>query len=575
MGDCEAGFADCDRNPVNGCETSLRNDSMNCGACGMVCTIAGAAAMCSAGMCVRSRCETGRGDCDGDPTNGCEVDFTRDPANCGRCGVTCTAPGATAACTMGVCGIGRCNTNLGDCDGNSANGCETDLTSNVNHCMTCGNVCTASGAIPACRSGRCGYTTCNAGRADCDMMEANGCEVDTRSNATHCGACGRTCLPRPNASIFCSSGTCGIMCMANFDNCDSNDTNGCETDTRTNMTHCGGCGRSCVPTNGVGACIGGMCTLTRCNTGFGDCDGNPANGCETDLTSNTSHCGACGRTCSFASATGTCTAGACRVTMCTGTGGNCDGNDANGCETDLINNAVHCGACGVRCAAGRTCQVGRCTVAAFAGYMQTTPPTSVTYVDACALPGREQVLAGMDDAFWIGRLPFNVEFWGATNTEYLINTNGFVGFGTLFYNLRADNFPEMGPLASWGSLPTTTGFAPGAYIMGIDLVMGASGICIGTRGTTPNRQWIVEYRGTRIFTTTLGPSNLSFELIANETSNAIDFLYQTVTLPASLTLTAPDFVTVGLQNHIAPPGARAISYTGTLNASTRIRWMPR
>lgn len=33
-------------------------------------------------------------------------------------------------------------------------------------------------------------------------------------------------------------------------------------------------------------------------SGFGDCDGNPTNGCETDITRNTEHCGGCGNPCS-------------------------------------------------------------------------------------------------------------------------------------------------------------------------------------------------------------------------------------------------------------------------------------
>jgi hypothetical protein len=50
---------------------------------------------------------------------------------------------------------------------------------------------------------------------------------------------------------------------------------------------------NCTPTNGT---CNADCTIT-CTTGFGDCDANLANGCETQLNT-TSDCGQCGKECS-------------------------------------------------------------------------------------------------------------------------------------------------------------------------------------------------------------------------------------------------------------------------------------
>ncbi|RYZ38320.1 MAG: hypothetical protein EOO71_24470 [Myxococcaceae bacterium] len=70
-------------------------------------------------------CPVGTGDCDGNPTNGCEADLMRDEANCGTCGTTCGgAPSANAVCGAGTCGLG-CAVGTFDCDGNAANGCES------------------------------------------------------------------------------------------------------------------------------------------------------------------------------------------------------------------------------------------------------------------------------------------------------------------------------------------------------------------------------------------------------------------------------------------------------------------
>jgi hypothetical protein len=52
----------------------------------------------------RVQCPEGRGDCDGDPGNGCEADLSTDADNCRACGHACTAGNAGAA----MCIDGRC-----------------------------------------------------------------------------------------------------------------------------------------------------------------------------------------------------------------------------------------------------------------------------------------------------------------------------------------------------------------------------------------------------------------------------------------------------------------------------------
>jgi hypothetical protein len=49
--------------------------------------------------------------------------------------------------------------------------------------------------------------------------------------------------------------------------------------------------------NGAAGCSGGACAVASCNAGFGNCDGNPSNGCEVAHDTNSAHCGACGRSC--------------------------------------------------------------------------------------------------------------------------------------------------------------------------------------------------------------------------------------------------------------------------------------
>ncbi len=72
-----------------------------------------------------------------------------------------------------------------------------------------------------------------------------------------------------------------------------------------------------LPNVAGATCTGGACTNLSCDPGFGDCDGDPANGLRGDLTTDALHCGqrnaACTATWSGV-ATATCAGGQCNVT---------------------------------------------------------------------------------------------------------------------------------------------------------------------------------------------------------------------------------------------------------------------
>lgn len=69
---------------------------------------------------------------------------------------------ATRTCDAMTCGF-ECDTDWGDCDGDPTNGCETDLTSTPANCGTCGNACSpllcvdsecVDGAVQVCAGQR-------------------------------------------------------------------------------------------------------------------------------------------------------------------------------------------------------------------------------------------------------------------------------------------------------------------------------------------------------------------------------------------------------------------------------------
>lgn len=103
--------------------------------------------------------------------------------------------------------------------------------------------------------------------------------------------------------------------------------------TSTTVGNC--CGVACrIPPHATtAACIAGRCAAGGCETGYSDCDGDEANGCEVDTRASNAHCGACNAPCAAGRG---CVSGACLPcdndndgAMSAACGGNdCDDNDA-------------------------------------------------------------------------------------------------------------------------------------------------------------------------------------------------------------------------------------------------------
>jgi hypothetical protein len=180
-----------------------------------------------------------------------------------------------------------------------------------------GSPCRVRNGSGSCFRGVCQLESCDRGFGtlfkDCDGNPANGCEVDVLGDTAgtqHCGDCNRPCGPYADGTARCERGMCRLTCNFGFGSCDGDDSDGCETPL-SNPRHCGGCFNDCSRVRGSfgiinsNSCIGSAASRTGyhcvCIGSQGECDRDPFNGCETPLNTEM-NCGACGRACSEAPA---------------------------------------------------------------------------------------------------------------------------------------------------------------------------------------------------------------------------------------------------------------------------------
>jgi hypothetical protein len=368
---CPANHANCDGNLANGCEVDISVDSTNCGTCSNVCANG---QVCSQGQCVNPSisCQSGFADCNANVADGCEVSTLTDKSNCGTCGTSCPGP---QTCISGKCVDPVCNEGYANCDNDIQNGCETNTDRDILNCGVCTIKCSTINGTPTCSGGQCSIT-CSSEYGDCDGNPSNGCEIAQMTDGNNCGACGNVC----GAGSTCKQGTCtqtNPVCVGTFADCDSLAANGCETNIATDSNNCGACGNKCALPNATPACTSSTCTIAACNAGYADCDGDPSNGCEVNVSTSANHCGVCTLSCNFANASSTCSGGACTLVSCNAGYGNCDANNANGCEVDLSGDVNNCGSCGNACGPNRICKQGGCT--------QITPVCVGTFADCDGL----------------------------------------------------------------------------------------------------------------------------------------------------------------------------------------------
>jgi len=289
---------------------------------------------------------------------------------------TPTTATCTPACAAGYhCDNGACvqDTNTPDASAGDGGACPqacSGLTPYCNasgHCVGCtsdmqcpqGHYCKVqSNAIASCAIGCMSDDRCGGGTMKCCNMQC----VDGGSDPFNCGQCGKACSAM-HQSATCNNGVCaGGACDPGWGDCDGNPANGCEANLHVDPNNCTACGMKCGLKNAIDGCSDG-CYIAACQFGWADCDNNMGNGCETSVTSDPNNCGGCGQLCKgLPNATANCAAGNCILGMCNQGFANCDGNPMNGCESFVATDPMNCGGCGNVCPMNMPfCNMNACT----------------------------------------------------------------------------------------------------------------------------------------------------------------------------------------------------------------------
>lgn len=184
---CSNEYGNCNNDWKDGCETNITNDIKNCGGCKNECKVDNGTPKCENKVCKIESCYFPYGDCDKDYYTGCEKMLST-IENCGDCDNDCTKKNWPNVfkykCVPGFnkyyCAIDTCNDNYANCNGENTDGCEVNTSEDVNNCGECNKICDADKmhvVTPKCNKGSCDYDKCRVGWIDNNFSRTDGCET--------------------------------------------------------------------------------------------------------------------------------------------------------------------------------------------------------------------------------------------------------------------------------------------------------------------------------------------------------------------------------------------------------------
>lgn len=152
----------------------------------------------------------------------------------------------------------------------------------------------------------------------------------------------------------------------------------------------------------------------------------------------------------------------------------------------------------------------------------TSAPTAaqVPFIDACAVAGHMEFLAGADDQSAQTSLAFPFRYWATdlpAGAVVTVVSNGWIGMDGVTNS------------ALTGTIPSAV--LPNAVIApywGDDMNRSVSPQCIATVGTAPHRSMVFEWHDAAHCcpADTMATVHLTYEVVLTEGAGTIDFIYQ-------------------------------------------------
>ncbi|MFZ5446893.1 MAG: hypothetical protein ACOZQL_43300 [Myxococcota bacterium] len=176
----------------------------------------------------------------------------------------------------------QCQPTSGTCDCTAQSAGQTRPCSETNSFGTCmgSQTCQPPTGYGACSAAVPQAEQCNGRDDDCDGTT----DEDLGMLTCGVGECARSVPQCFDGGVqSCVPGTPTTETCDGKDN-DCNGTIDDGVDTSTSLQHCGACNTPCTRPHATPQCVGGMCGIASCDTGWVDLDGMPANGCEYQCT---------------------------------------------------------------------------------------------------------------------------------------------------------------------------------------------------------------------------------------------------------------------------------------------------
>jgi hypothetical protein len=200
-----------------------------------------------------------------------------------------------------------------------------------------------------------------------------------------------------------------------------------------------------------------------------------------------------------------------------------------------------------------------CVTNSGTSYVRSVSP--LAYTDICGLPGASRFLTNSDDGTFSVTMPFNFRFYGTPYNAFGVANNGMITFGSASYEWVNRPLP-------YANIPNTI------FAFWDDIYTRSAGICSAVRTTSSGaRQNIVQWTNNFFYNDPTPSTNLNFQVVLTEGTDAIDVLYGTMVGEGDRATGGG--ATIGIQQGTGTSYDQVgYNVAGAVASNTGIRWIP-